>query len=143
MTTAFERNTIISTKVMAILKDAHHAISLNQLMQKLRDDKLEPNRSTIYRIIQKLLDTEQLHSITIKTGTTYYELGKPKAGHHHHFVCTTCETLYCLQACHVEALNIDLSKLLPGPGFELESHDFNLYGRCATCGELSPPATHS
>jgi len=129
----FERKTIVSDKVLSILRESSHALSINQIVDELKKSDLEPNKSTVYRILDKLIAKEIASSIVVKNGGAYFELIKESHHHHHHFYCNHCETLFCLNSCHVDTHNIDLSKLLPSPNFQIKSHDFNLYGICEPC----------
>ena len=47
--------------------------------------------------------------------------------HHHHFHCRICDRFYDVEGCPG-----GLSSMLP-EGFELESHELTLLGRCAAC----------
>lgn len=92
-----------------------------------------PNRTTVYRILDKLVAAEEVKTIALKTGVSYYEMVKDKR-HHHHFICTKCDDVFCLGGCHVKTFDIDLTKLLPNSSFSIQAHDFNLYGVCDKCG---------
>eukprot|EP01047_Picozoa_sp_COSAG01_P034888 COSAG01_NODE_2642_length_7323_cov_13.197121_6_plen_132_part_00 len=128
-----KRNTIVSTRLLEVLETATHPLSAIQILNKLAEQNLRPNKSTVYRILDKLIAQNTLHAIVLKQGRTYYEMTKGKHHHHHHFFCEVCETLFCLSRCHVDTFNIDLSALLPNKKFKITQHDFNLYGRCDKC----------
>ena len=125
-----ERNTIISSNVIRILKESAHPLSVSHVMESLARKDLNPNKATIYRILKKLIHKNELTEITVRNGASYFEL---KKDHHHHFICNQCETAFCLDGCHVHAQNIDVSRLLPTKKFKIESHDFNVYGICEAC----------
>jgi Fe2+ or Zn2+ uptake regulation protein len=129
----FKRHTILSNTVVELLKTSEHAVSMAQIMDRLNARGLTPNKTTVYRILDKLVVNKTATAIAIKNGTSYYELLTPGHHHHHHFFCYDCETLYCLNACHIEKMAINLTPLLPNPKFKITSHDFNLYGRCQQC----------
>jgi Fe2+ or Zn2+ uptake regulation protein len=137
--TLFERNTTLSNKVRQIIEEIDHAISISQLMVRLEKEGLHPNRTTLYRMMEKLQKKEIVTMITLKNGVSYFELAKktksPHHTHHHHFFCNNCELLFCLDHCHVDSLDIDLSQLLPTPNFQITAHDFNLYGVCEPCSK--------
>jgi len=129
--TTFERKTIVSERVMDILNKTDVPISIAQLSQRLQNEKISPNQTTLYRIIEKLKTKKMIYGVTLKNGITYYELSKNH--HHHHFFCNICEQLFCLDHCHLDQNNIDASTLLPNTQFKLTDHEFNLYGICDTC----------
>ncbi|MDA1353423.1 MAG: transcriptional repressor [bacterium] len=127
-----QRKTIVLEKVLEILQHTQNAISVSQLMDKLETIGIRPNKTTLYRLLEKLVSTTDALSITLKNGISYYEL-RQKRPHHHHFYCTKCDTVFCLGSCHVHTQKIDLTQLLPSPKFTVEAHDFNLYGVCESC----------
>ena len=129
----FERKTIASNKVLEILTNAPHPLGINQIMEQLKQMSIEPNKTTVYRILDKLIQKKVVTTVMINNRTSYYELIKKNHSHHHHFFCTTCHTLYNLDKCLIEKHNIDLSQFLPNKNFEITSHDFNLYGVCEPC----------
>lgn len=47
-------------------------------------------------------------------------------GHHHHFICTECGITEELD-CPLELLQGQL------PGYKVDSHRFELFGKCKTC----------
>lgn len=47
--------------------------------------------------------------------------------HHHHFICTNCGITIPLDACPMEHVSTDLSKV------KIESHRFEVFGKCENC----------
>lgn len=127
-----QRKTTISSHVLKQLEKSRHPLSVAQIMKQLHKRGLNPNKTTIYRILEKLINKNAVAEIAVKNGATYYEFSH---GHHHHFICNHCDTIFCLDACHVESHDINLSELLPNQQFKIHSHDFNLYGVCELCAK--------
>lgn len=127
----FERNTTVSQNVMQILEEHHAPISIIQVMKKLRENDLSPNKSTIYRIFDKLKEKKVVSEMVLKNGITYYEIKSNH--HHHHFLCESCDTVYCLATCHSDTLTFDIKKLVPNKNFNVNYHEFTLYGQCDLC----------
>tara|TARA_B100000586_G_C20112743_1_gene430921 strand:+ start:88 stop:486 length:399 start_codon:yes stop_codon:yes gene_type:complete len=125
------RKTIISTKVLELLKSATAPLSISQLMTQLADLGLHPNKTTLYRLMDKLVTYRKVALITLNNGKSYFELIKNR--HHHHFFCNTCSELFCLKQCHVDMFNINLDQLLPTKEFKITTHEFTLYGICEPC----------
>lgn len=125
-----ERKTTISNHVLRQLEDSHHPLSVSQIMDRLAKHNMNPNKTTIYRILDKLITKGAVTEISVRNGATFYEFSHQ---HHHHFICNECETVFCLDACHVHSHGINLTELLPNKKFKIQSHDFNLYGVCEPC----------
>jgi Fur family ferric uptake transcriptional regulator len=87
--------------------------------------------ATVYRTIKALVDERWLAVVDLPGEPPRYEIAGQ--AHHHHFSCRACKRVYDLPGCagavaaHVPA------------GFEVESHEVVLYGRCPTC--RTPPPT--
>lgn len=127
----FNKKTIVSENVLRILNEATQPISISYVLDELKKVELTPNKTTLYRIMDKLTQKKEVHVLVLKNGISYFELARKH--HHHHFFCTQCETLFCLETCHLDQFQINLSGLLPNNQFKINQHDFNLYGTCNTC----------
>ena len=127
----FERNTAISKNVIQILEEHHAPISVSQVTIKLNKLNLTPNKSTLYRIFDKLKEKKRVTELILKNGITYFELKSNH--HHHHFVCEDCDIVYCLSTCHLDKLNINTNDLTPNSNFKVKHHEFTLYGICDLC----------
>ena len=128
---ALQRKTIISTKVLTLLQKALAPLSMAQIQKALAEMDLSPNKSTLYRMMDKLIESKLVTSITLSNAITYYEMSSKE--HHHHFICNLCLEITCLKSCHVEKHQIDLDSLLPSPQYKISHHDFNIYGICERC----------
>ena len=131
------RKTKISEKVLQLLEHQTHPVSVNWLLKTLASHNLTPNKTTLYRLMDKLLALKQLSSFSIN-GVTYYEMQDNHHHHHHHFFCKKCEQAFCLDTCIINKHFSNLSSFLPNKNFSLESHDFNLFGICDSCNINSP-----
>ena len=127
-----DRKTTISSQVLRQLEKASSPLSVAQIMERLMHQGLSPNKTTIYRILEKLKLKKVVDEIPVRSGVSYYEFSQE---HHHHFICNVCDTVFCLQSCHVHLHGIVLENLLPNSHFTIQSHDFNLYGVCESCSD--------
>jgi Fur family transcriptional regulator, ferric uptake regulator len=80
--------------------------------------------ATVYRTLNVLLESGQVTLVYTPNGTRYELSG---LGHHHHFLCNTCDKMFEIDGCAG-----NLKTLLP-KGFSLENHDLTLYGQCRDC----------
>ena len=101
--------------------------------------------ATVYRNLKSLVEDGVLVPVDFPGQGTRYELAHRP--HHHHFQCLHCQRVFDVHGCPG-----DLRSLAP-KGFEVESHEINLYGRCSDCraganaggraGTGSGPAGHA
>ncbi len=128
-----KRNTVISTAIINVLESATHPLSAAQILVALKNQKLEPNKSTVYRVLAKLVDDDRLTELSVKPGTTFYETLNKRS--HAHFLCQECDTVFCLKE-HDQLLdNKGLNSALSRQGFHVQSQDLTVQGICEPCQE--------
>lgn len=81
--------------------------------------------ATVYRTINALVESGWLVPVELPGEAPRYE--RSGAEHHHHFQCRQCAKVFEIEGCPG-----NFATLAP-PGFQLESHEIVLYGRCAQC----------
>ncbi len=129
----FERKTAVSDFVIKLFKKNDSPLSVNQILYSLNQQSLFPNKSTVYRIIDKLKKQQFICEVPLKYGPTYFELNR-NLHHHHHFFCNHCEKLFCLDVCNFDFQDLISSQFTKqNISFKIQSHDFNLYGVCDVC----------
>ncbi len=104
------------------------ALSTLELVERLHH---QMNRSTVYRILERLEDDGILHSFTGLDGLTWYALypneGSLHSHHmntHPHFQCRDCGKTECL------SITVPIPKVAK---HNVESVSLLLVGRCADC----------
>ena len=91
--------------------------------------KSEMNKTTVYRILERLEDDGILHSFTGRDGLKWYAKCAGCDSHHHsdlhpHFHCRECGKTECLDT-HVSIPTV--------PGFKVDSAELLLVGQCQNC----------
>jgi Fur family transcriptional regulator, ferric uptake regulator len=86
-------------KILGLFLDQQGALAHGDI-EKKAGEKFD--RVTVYRTLQTFVEKGIIHSIPTADNSIRYALCKDdcKEGHHHdhhvHFVCTKCNTTYCL-----------------------------------------------
>lgn len=113
--------------VLACLADSERPMGLVELETEL--ETLE--RSSIFRVLQVLLDHDVIHSVEDGKGIIKYELCH--GDHccsiddmHAHFYCEKCERVYCFE--DVKAPQMDIPS-----NFQVRSVNYMLKGICPDC----------
>ncbi|MFG0249340.1 MAG: Fur family transcriptional regulator [Phycisphaeraceae bacterium JB051] len=83
--------------------------------------------ATVYRTINLLMESGEIQAVPIAANDVRYE--PTGRGHHHHFLCHSCNTVYDMHGCSGH-----MSKMVPD-GFEMDDHEILIHGKCATCKE--------
>ena len=126
----FKRNTVISEKVLNIFNSLESPINFKQLLESLNKDGISLNKSTLYRILDKLIKNEVISAITLQNTMTYYE--KKQLDRHAHFQCTSCEKVICVNDVKTE-FNSNINANSKKNNFTIHTHEYTLYGHCKLC----------
>jgi Fur family ferric uptake transcriptional regulator len=120
------RKTKSVTVVRNIFKEKNEAQSVVNLIDLLKG---QMNKTTVYRILDRLEQDGSIHSFIGKNGLKWYAKCKgctsdSHSDGHPHFQCTECDK--------VECLSIDIS--IPAiKNHKIETTDILLSGKCEAC----------
>lgn len=116
-------------RVLQIVSEKNTAISQPELEKILGS---EIDRVTLYRILSSFEDKGILHKVFDLNGTATYAICSTKcsAHHHHdqhvHFICSVCNSVFCLDEITVPKINLP-------PNFSLHGIAINAVGICDSC----------
>jgi Fur family ferric uptake transcriptional regulator len=112
--------------VLDAFRNTQEALSAHLLIERL---PVDVNRSTVYRLLDRLEDDGVVHSSLASENIRFYALCKEcnQSGHvhsHAHFQCTSCSQVVCLeQEVALPTLN----------QYRVDEAQVLLKGQCATC----------
>ncbi len=112
--------------VLQVLLDAARPLTREQIAEKLGG--LAPNKVTIYRILEALVEADIVHKAFLQDRTWHFEAAHRCSEHqcHPHFSCTRCGRTDCLTEVKMP--------LAPGPaGYKIEHQRVQLEGLCPKC----------
>ncbi len=103
------------------------------LLEELDKQNLQPNKTTLYRLLERLVAEGAVEEVLLDSKITFYEL---KDWHqHYHFTCTECQKIICLENQALEKKINDLEKELASQGLEIKEYQFSLKGKCKNCAQ--------
>ncbi|SFC23120.1 Fur family transcriptional regulator, ferric uptake regulator [Parapedobacter composti] len=120
-------------RVLHIISDKDTAISQPDL-EKLLGNSVD--RVTLYRVLATFEEKGILHKIFDLHGTATYALCSTACDEHHHhdehvhFICSSCNSVYCLDDFKIPSINLP-------EGYQLHSVGVNAVGLCAHCRALT------
>lgn len=104
-------------------------MSIDQIIDKLKQSKHPMNQSTVYRIVDSLHE----HTIVEKnyssiSNSTLIQLSTPH--HLHYLVCHSCHKMFPIESCPIHDVidSIELSN-----NFKVISHNLEIVGICQSC----------
>jgi Fur family transcriptional regulator, ferric uptake regulator len=120
-----QRDTQQRRAIRKAFEDAGHPLSPQELLALAQEHVESLGIATVYRNLRTLQESGWLEAVELPGEPARYEVaGK---GHHHHFHCRDCDRVYEVDGCPG-----NLDEVTP-QGFQLENHEFVLYGLCDTC----------
>src|SRR4051794_35028490 len=82
--------------IVEALRDAQHAVTAQELHERLRGVGL----ATVYRNLQRLADEGEADTLLRENGETAFMLCE--AGHHHHLTCRQCGLVERISDCRLD-----------------------------------------
>ncbi|NCP67324.1 transcriptional repressor [bacterium] len=124
------RQTPLYKSVLKHLKAKAIPISVPDLTLALEAQSIQPNKTTLYRLLERLENEGLVETVLLDNKTAFYEI---KKNHHHHFVCEDCSTIECLEDNALEQKIHALEHDLSSQGLKIKTHQFSFTGLCAAC----------
>ena len=126
------RITPLKEGILKILEKEDGPLSVPELQVRLKELKLKPNKTSLYRELEPLAGVNAVEESQLFQDLRTYEL-KRAGGHHHHFVCENCKEVFDFQNAELEQTIVKIGKNLKRKGHLAKDHHLNLYGLCASC----------
>ena len=125
------RKTAPRVAVLEVLINSAAAITQEHITERLSDSA--PNKVTIYRVLECLMEKDIVHKAYMKDRTAFYELGHNCSNNqcHPHFTCTSCRKTICMKN-----VRLPMAKI-PDPGFDITHQKVELRGTCPDCKNKS------
>ncbi len=101
-------------------------LTARDLLAVLKKDSPGMSFDTIYRNLATFVELDILEETELN-GERNFRMHCESAHHHHHFICRDCGNVKELAVCPMEMLGEKL------PGYEVEAHKFEIYGKCPQC----------
>ena len=124
---SISRNTKTVKLLLKLFDKENNALSVVDLVSILSQ---EMNKTTVYRILQRLEEADILHSFIDKNGLKRYAKGDQRKSNstnqiiHPHFLCDDCGISICLP------LEISTPSI---PNYTINSSDHLYSGQCQDC----------
>ena len=124
---AVSRKTKTVKMVLDLFGETNNAISIVELVSTFRN---KMNKTTVYRILNRLEESGILHSFSDKDGLKRYAKGNQKTSPddkndlHSHFLCDDCGISTCLP------LEIPIPAI---PDYKINTSQHLLIGQCDNC----------
>lgn len=115
--------------LIAFLEKTHKPLRPQEIANELKADT-----ATIYRALNKLVESGIVRRLDLDEQAKFYEL--ERGDDHHHLVCTGCQKIEDVRICGDDACRVDrlASQALQGSSFKNVSHHrLEFFGICKNC----------
>ncbi len=129
MTAAILRQTTARDQIWRALQRSHRHLSAMELYSLFQRSKVKIGLATIYRGLAFLTQRGLVARQAFAREEARYEV-VDAATHHDHLICEKCGTIVEFENDTIEQLQKEIAKQY---GFELTSHQLNLFGQCRKC----------
>lgn len=130
-----ERSTRQKRAVETVLEKSRNPLTVPEIHQLATQEAPGIGIATVYRSLKALSSDGRVVAVEIPGQMPRYE--RANKGHHHHFVCRTCNGVFELEKC------LEGIKTLAPRRFRVESHEIILYGLCDQCVQKENPRRQS
>lgn len=120
-----QRETKQRKAIRRALTEAGHPLSPKELHEAAQSYVEGLGIATVYRNLNAMVDDGWLVPVELPGEPPRYE--RAGKGHHHHFHCRKCDRVFEVDGCPG-----NIQQITPD-GFQLEHHEFVLYGVCLSC----------
>lgn len=125
------RMTQLRRKLLKLFSVTRTPLSVPEIDEALTKQKLEVNKTTIYRELEFLLGQEVIHSVQFNDDKKRYELARE---HHHHLICEKCQNIVEITIEELEPTFPKIeARLKETKGFTLVDHSLEFFGVCKNC----------
>lgn len=110
-----------------IAKGHCNPLDYTDILEKLHEKGMHVNKTTVFRILDKMLLQNEIVKLELGEGKYRYE---KNINHHHHAVCTVCGRVEKIENCHLQTNDEEIAKKFK---FKSLTHRLEFFGVCKSC----------
>lgn len=123
------KNTKHRNSILNEIEKCDQPISAEQIFLRLKDKYISINLSTVYRVLDTLVEKNLVIKSSI-TGDTKALFELYSIEHKHHLVCIRCKKMFSVDGCPFEEYEKMLHEKI---GFDVKGHKLEIFGYCKDC----------
>jgi Fur family transcriptional regulator, ferric uptake regulator len=112
--------------ILNLIHSKHSPIDFVEITQHLKEKGSSPNKTTIYRNLDKMEKDGLIKKVILSDQKQFWEISQNNQSHqHYHLICQKCESIECKELERNFTLNPKL--------FQIQKIELNFYGFCHQC----------
>jgi Fe2+ or Zn2+ uptake regulation protein len=115
----------INKVILNSITKSDNPIDFIQISDTLNAQKLSPNKTTIYRNLEKLEQDGLIKKVLLSDQKQYWEKVQTSSHYHFHLVCNLCKKIECRE--FAKPLDLGFTDFL------IQKSEFNIFGLCQQC----------
>ncbi len=119
------------TQVIGVIERMGRPFTASEILDAVDREARGVGRATVFRTLQLLCSHGLLEQVRLDEGQVVY-VADHSDDHHHHLICTSCDTIVEIDDCEVGSLAKAIAK---ERGFKPRNHTFDIYGICSACND--------
>jgi Fe2+ or Zn2+ uptake regulation protein len=115
----------INATIQDLLDNSKSPLEFSYISEYLQTIDLKPNKTTIYRNLEKLEKQKLIKKVILSDQKQYWEKNQKEPHLHFHLICNLCKKIECRELSKVLDLGFT--------DFVIQKADLNLFGLCQKC----------
>lgn len=121
--------------IIELFSKIHCPVTVQDVREELGKTGVHIDTSTVYRELDFLESKKIIKKVILNSTAVQFE--SALKGHHHHLICTTCETILPITSQVIEYSIEDFAKRIKKEkNFDITQHTLEFYGTCSTCAGI-------
>ncbi len=114
-------------EILDILNKSKKPLNAELVYQKIKNKNI--NKTTVYRTLSSLSESEILKIVDLHKDSVFFELQNK---HHHHIICTDCDLVEDIENIEVEKV-LSKIKISSSKFKNIKEHSLEFFGICKEC----------
>jgi len=123
------KKSLVREQILCLILNSESPVSALDILQYFKSQRIDVNKTSVYRELLTLQEEEIITEYDFLDGKKRYEYNKNS--HHHHTVCTKCNTVACVEINH--DLDFIESQIEKQNDFKINKHYLEFFGICKKC----------
>jgi Fur family transcriptional regulator, ferric uptake regulator len=115
----------VSNIIFNLINNSESPVDFGRISEALLLENETPNKTTIYRNLEKLESEGHIKKVLLSDQKQYWEKSHSIALAHFHLICNLCKKIQCREFSNMPEIQFS--------NFLIQKSEYNLFGICQNC----------